>query len=257
MFPEKLTTPSDAGLAAGVGMVGDDLDARFTALQGSVDGDIAMAYAPVGAVTARTLGDIGAQLAWSTIKVPLSIAALRADGSAAQRSVTPAITESDNDAAQRLWSMLGTPEQAADAVQSVIREGGDAITEVPWEGADGPYVTGGQTQWELGQQAIFADHLPCMADTGNVVDLMRHIVPDERWGLAAIDGSASKGGWGPDDDGDYLVRQLAILPNGTGQTAITIAAAPHDGSFSSGISEVNTIAEWIRRNITLFPAGNC
>lgn len=50
-------------------------------------------------------GDDGAYPAWSTIKVPIAIAALRQDPSLSPDAAA-AIQYSDNDAAQRLWSAL-------------------------------------------------------------------------------------------------------------------------------------------------------
>jgi hypothetical protein len=72
-----------------------------------------------------TYGSWASGAAWSTLKVPLSIAALTANPDAATPIMQQAISQSDNAAADQLWSMLGDPQAAADAVEAVLTEGGD------------------------------------------------------------------------------------------------------------------------------------
>ena len=103
-----------------------------------------------------SLGDGRSGVAWSTIKVPLAIAALRSDRSRAKDLVVKAITESDNAASEQLWSRLGGPAEAARQVQGVIAEGGDTATVVESRRLRRGFTAFGQTQWTLLRQARFA-----------------------------------------------------------------------------------------------------
>lgn len=63
---------------------------------------------------------------------------------------------------------------------------------------------------------------------------------------------------GPDPDGSYLVRQLAVL--GTGPNApmgVALAAKPADGTFASGIVALNQLAEWVAANQAQCPSFPC
>ena len=63
--------------------------------------------------------------AWSTIKVPLVIAAMRKQNTGPVTApMTAAITESDNAAAESIWAGLGDPDNAATQVEAVLRETG-------------------------------------------------------------------------------------------------------------------------------------
>src|SRR4051794_29666211 len=95
----------------------------FAAYGAPLPGTVGLAYLPVGGKGVVTLGDWTRGVAWSTSKVPLAIAALRAAREAAEPYVTEAISRSDNAAAERLWSMLGPPAAAAVAVEAVLRGG--------------------------------------------------------------------------------------------------------------------------------------
>ena len=154
------------------------------------------------------------------------------------------ITQSDNTAAEELWSRLGDPAQAAQQVQTVIRDGGDASTVVESRRLRPGYTAFGQTQWSLGRQAQFAARLPGIPDASPVVDLMHSLAADHCWGLAAK-GFAAKGGWGPGAGGDYLVRQMAIVPIQAGHVGVALAAQVHDGVFETGIDVLNDLTDWL------------
>src|SRR6202022_3669780 len=81
------------------------LEASFDELAASVPATIGFAIASQGEVS--SLGRWRVGVAWSTIKVPLAIAALRSDRSHAQDLVIKAITESDNAARGGVWRELG------------------------------------------------------------------------------------------------------------------------------------------------------
>lgn len=220
-----------------------------TALEASFDQLSAAVPAEVGIAIARpdrtySLGRWWSGVAWSTIKVPLTIAALRCDWLRAKDLAVKAITESDNHASEQLWSGLGDPGEAARRVQGVIAEGGDTATVVESRRLRRGYTAFGQTQWTLQRQARFAAELPSIPDSSDVIDLMHHLSSDHRWGLAAK-GFAAKGGWGPGMQGDYLVRQFGIVPTPSGQWGVALAARVHDGVLETGVDVLNTMSEWV------------
>jgi hypothetical protein len=215
------------------------LETSFHRLSQRVPATVGVAIAAVDGTCLASLGAWSAGVAWSTIKVPLAIAALRA-GVGTRELVDDAITQSDNAAAEELWSQLGDPAAAARQVQAVI---GDTDTEVESRRLRPEYTAFGQTQWSLlGQR--FAARLPGIPDAAPVVDLMRTLCADHRWGLAAK-GFAAKGGWGPGTGGDYLVRQFAIVPTQAGHVGVAIAADAHDGVFETGVNVLGNLADWV------------
>jgi hypothetical protein len=217
----------------------------FERLAETVPATIGIAIARPGRAEVRSLGRWSAGVAWSTIKVPLAIAALRSDRSRAQGLVVKAITESDNPAAEALWSQLGEPLDAARQVQGIIRESGDTATLVQSQRIRPGFTAFGQTQWTLGGQARFAAQLPSISDADTVIDLMRHVVTGQRWGLAAK-GLAAKAGWGPSRDGDdYLVRQFGVFPTESGHVGVALAAEAHDGVFETGVDVLNGMTDWL------------
>lgn len=197
------------------------------------------------------LGPLQDGVAWSTMKVPISLAMLRQSGGRLDpetRSLMhAAITESDNAAAEQLWSALGEPRVAAEAVERVLADAGDASTRVQETVTRPGYTAFGQTLWPLDAQQRFIAALPCLPNSASLLALMREIAPDQSWGLGSSGlPAAFKGGWGPDPSGGYLVRQMGLLklPSG-GTVAVTMAARPADGSFAAGTAELTTMARWL------------
>jgi hypothetical protein len=210
---------------------------EFQDLASRLSADVGVAIASLGS-GAVSFGTWSTGVAWSTIKVPLVIAAMRA-GVGTDELVEPTIIHSDNATAEELWSRLG--ESAAQRVQSVMREAGDPATTVESRRLRAEYTPFGQTQWSLADQAQFAARLPQLPDASPVVDLMRGLTTDHRWGLAAK-GFAAKGGWGPGIDGGYLIRQFAIVSDDTG---VALAAEMPDGEHEAGVDIVNSLADWL------------
>ncbi|AEX41532.1 putative secreted protein [Corynebacterium diphtheriae 31A] len=84
------------------------LESIVTDTQNELGGAVGIAIAgPEGVLTAGTQAGVPA---WSTIKVPISIAALRANPGN-DVLMRQAITVSDNDAARALWDSLGSPRE--------------------------------------------------------------------------------------------------------------------------------------------------
>jgi hypothetical protein len=215
------------------------LENSFHELSESVPATIGVAVAAVDGTCLLSLGTWSTGVAWSTIKVPLAIAALRA-GVGSPELVVATIVQSDNAAAEVLWSGLGDPTDAARRVQAVID---DPTTVVESRRLRPEYTAFGQTQWSLVRQAEFAARLPLIPDASPVVDLMRNLCDDHRWGLAAKD-FAAKGGWGPGVSNGYLVRQFAIVPVEAGHIGVAMAADAQDGVFETGIDVLNELTDW-------------
>jgi hypothetical protein len=218
------------------------LEASFEQLSATVPADVGIAVARPDRT--YSLGRWSSGVAWSTIKVPLAIAALRNDRSRAQDLVVKAITESDNPASEQLWSQLGDPAHAARQVQAIVTECGDTATEVESRRLRRGFTAFGQTRWTLDRQARFAAQLPLIPDAAPVIDLMHQLTVAQRWGLAAK-GIAAKAGWGPGVHDDHLVRQFGIVPTHSGQWGVALAAQVHDGVFETGVEVTNMLSDWL------------
>lgn len=235
--------------------------AGFAALSKTLDGTVGITLVPVGGGQSLAAGDWHSGVAWSTIKVPLSIAAL---GEAAKAgtvdgnqltAISRAITMSDNESAEALWAELGDPASAAAKVESVLATSGDVSTTVESQVLRPEFSAFGQTQWSLNDQAQFAATLPCRTDAAEVLDFMGDVSPDQHWGLGVIPEARFKGGWGPDQDGGYLVRQFGIINSGTGQLAVALAAKPNSGTFADGTAMLDDIGTWIGTRAQELPIG--
>ncbi|MEV6213772.1 hypothetical protein [Nocardia sp. NPDC051833] len=258
------TTTSTAAVDPGAGGAGGNfsiavpgsLAGDFNVLQQGFRGSVGLAVMPVGGDKMVTFGNWSSGPAWSTIKVPLAIAALRNNASYATVA-TSAITASDNGAADTLWQSLGSGAAAATAVQNVLREGGDITTTVPTTRTRADASVYGQAEWTLADQVRFAAHLPCLPQSQRVVGLMQQIIPSHRWGLGAFGSAEFKGGWGPDPAGKYLVRQFGLIDSPTGRIAIAFAAQPDSGSFNDGMTMLDKMATLISGHLGELAGGHC
>ncbi|HEY3995806.1 MAG TPA: hypothetical protein VGM40_07580 [Mycobacterium sp.] len=219
------------------------LETSFEELSGTVPATIGIAIASAREGPVASFGAWSTGVAWSTIKVPLAIATLRA-GVGSRELVADAIVQSDNAAAEELWLQLGNPAEAARQVRAVIQDAGDTTTMVESRRLRPDYTAFGQTQWSLARQAQFAAQLPDIPDASGIVDLMGDLCADHCWGLAAK-GFAAKGGWGPGTADDYLVRQFAIVPIEAGHVGVAVAAQAHDGVFETGVDVLAKLADWL------------
>lgn len=235
-----------------------ELSASFAELEQSVAADIGLTVGPLGASgNVQSYGQWSSGPAWSTSKIPLVMAAIREqDTSTPSPAMQAAITESDNQAAERIWESLGDPPEAAQKVEAVLRETGDP-TVVQSQRIRSEYTAFGQTIWPLADQEHFLSQAACDARNTPVLQLMRHIEPSQRWGLGTLDGTEFKGGWGPSTAGKYLVRQFGLISTPDGGLAVALAAQPASGSFDDGIAVLNSIAKWISLHLQQLPAGNC
>ncbi|BBZ27455.1 hypothetical protein MMAD_17500 [Mycolicibacterium madagascariense] len=235
------------------------LAADFAALSPTLNARVGVVIHAVGSAPDDPiiLGDWQSGVAWSTSKVPLVVAALRLqDSSEITEAMTKAITESDNAAAESIWEGLGDPTQAAEQVQGVLRQYGDP-TIVQSTKVRPEYTAFGQTVWPLVDQNHFMAGAMCDPNNSQVIDLMGRVEDDQRWGLGSIAGAKFKGGWGPAPSGNYLVRQMGVIPTPGGFTAITIAAEPNSGSFADGTEVLTRVAQWLGEHLADLPAAQC
>lgn len=228
-----------------------DLEEVLRAHEGS---EVSVALAPVGSsARPQVVGDAPPLVAWSTIKVPLALAALRA-GHEAPEDTTAALTASDNAAAQRLWESLGSGTAASDAVERELRRGGDTRTEVPAEVTVPGYSAFGQSTWRLADQATFVAALPCLRGAAPVTEAMASVVGGQQWGLGGIVEARLKGGWGPTPEG-YVVRQLGIVPGAKGGTAAAVQV--RTGTHAQGTAIMDEVAVVIEQHRKGLPVGSC
>ena len=148
------------------------------------------------------VGDKGKGPVWSTIKVPIAIAALK-DG-ADKSLVDLAIKESDNDAAYSLWSQVQWHEGSADkAVEELLEDYGSH--------ADIHDTSFGYSTWSLKDQAVFGAELPCIEEADYVHKVLKDIVSWQKIGLSKEERTRAKSGWGLDEDeNEYTYRQFGV-----------------------------------------------
>lgn len=216
----------------------------------NVDVPYSLAYLDNGSVV--TGGDLETTVAWSTSKVPVAVAALRAvedgsslsDAATVQGNVTSAITASDNAAAEALWASLGDPVTAGAKVEDVLREGGDESTTVQTRVVRDGFTSFGQTLWSAADQVRFADGLSCLAGAQPVLTAMGQISAGQDYGLGRIPDARYKGGWGPDASGSYQVRQFGLVPGADGTPVpVAVAVTSPDGSYESGSAALSEIVD--------------
>ena len=197
-------------------------------------------------------GDTTGFAAWSTIKVPIAIAALKEHPEMAGQAST-AIMVSDNDAAMALWDSV-SPE----AVEAVLAEGGTPVP-VQRERIRPEFSPFGQTVWSVAEQARFASNLQCVTGSEPVLSLMGGITVDQSYGLGTLPGARFKGGWGPSSsNGAYEVRQFGLVHDSVGRNvAVAIAVTAGDGSYESGQAMATQLAAQIAGALESAPAANC
>jgi hypothetical protein len=243
------SAPSDARMT---------LAAEFTELEQRLHATMGLVVSAVGANPQQlVLGEWASGPAWSTIKVPLIIAALGEEHPPViTDSMRAAITESDNAAAESIWEKLGDPVTAAHKVEDVLSKYGDPTT-VQWRKVRPEFTAFGQTIWSLTNQARFTAGAVCDPANASVFQLMGQVVTDQRWGLGLIPNTRFKGGWGPSPTGSYLVRQLGVLEMPTGLTTVAVATQPASGLFADGTEELTEASKWLTQHLAALPVGRC
>lgn len=213
-------------------------------LEAEYGGTVGIAIAGPGSV--MSWGDNTPQAAWSTIKVPISIAAYEEDPEFAEELAPDALTISDNDAAWTLWE--GLSEGAVDRVLYDANVGMENSVQEPL----------GAMEFTVSQQATLAANLPCIDGAQRVLELMGEITEEQAYGLGRIEGAEFKGGWGDDEDGNYLVRQLGLLPHPNGgQIAVALVVAPESGGYDDAQAMADEIAARVDAVREALPVVRC
>lgn len=185
----------------------------------------------------RSTGSLKTAPAWSTIKVPLVLAA--ASGSASDKRA--AIRASDNEAAERLWASLGRNDvHRAGKLTQQLRRGGDRRTIVPTTPLMPPWSVFGQTPWAAADQLRYLLGLSALPDADALLEDMRHLDAQQQWGIADRTRPVAKGGWGPMRHGGYLVRQFGWFE--VSGVKLPVAMAVEAGSFGEGTQVLTTLA---------------
>jgi len=235
----------------------------FSQLAAQLGGSVGLAYTGASGAATTQLGSWRTGPGWSTVKVPLAVAAIaKAHGqpdAGVQSLMRRSITASDNAAAEQLWASLGEPLTAAAQVQAVLRSGGDGETRVQSQRVRPGFSAFGQTTWSLTNQASFMAALPCIKYSDEVLRLMGDVEAGQRWGIGAVGLPAQfKGGWGPGLGGGYLVRQMGIVTLADGsRIGLAIASEPADGRFETGTANLTALARWAVANIKTKGSGGC
>lgn len=204
-------------------------------------GSAAIAYSDGNTVT--VVGDNRALESYSTIKVPLAIAALRANPGNYDRA-RAAVTYSDNASTTAMWNSL-----PAGTVDGVIREG-NSRTAVPTNG------WWGNTLWSTSEQAKFVANMPCIAGSQRVDAMMGQVIAEQRWGIGAIPGTHFKSGWA-ERNGRWHIRQMGRIPTANGDAAVAVTAVPGNGSYADALAMTNELAAAIRAQVNRLPVARC
>lgn len=264
----KHPSSSGTGGEPGGGTLTGDAEHSFQQLAASVPGGLEIAVQPLGSGARQVLGSDEPAHGWSTTKVPVLVALLRARGAAGLSSeeqawARSAITESSNESVLSLFGDLerlkGGLTGASAYMESVLQAGGDSETGVPTAPPPaGAVTTFGQTEWSPGEAVKFFRALAvgCLLppdQTSYVLELMESIVSSESWGLgsAGFSSVAFKGGWGP-EGGGYLVRQSGIVsPGSSGGAAVAIVT--HAPDFGTGTQTLSRAASWLKQHLIVSP----
>lgn len=188
-----------------------------------------------------TAGDNAAFPAFSTMKVPVSIAALR-QSPVFYPDAIAAVTFSDNPAAHRMFDAVPAGEVAA-----VIEQAGSRTSL--------PAAYQMSTAWTTSDMAQFASGLRCVPGHEPVLEMMGRIVPEQRWGLGRIDGARFKGGWNEYQDG-HVARQFGLIPSPNGDIAVAITAYSPNG-YQGSFRALDELADGVARLRPSLPTARC
>lgn len=244
--PRSVEETSAQG-AKGAGQASDyDLNAALRNVINEVESEYKEYDIQAGVAVADSAGVVQAGLpgeepTWSTVKVPIAIAALR-DG-ASPDLVDLAIKESDNDAAYALWSHVQWDEgDASSALKELLGDyGSTGELEEPF----------GYSRWLLKDQAVFGSHLPCIPEAEYVYEAMDEIVAWQDNGLDKLPNTRAKGGWGlSEEDNGYTHRQVGVRDTNGGSVGLAIEVTMPGESADKAISALNVLASGVDRSVT-------
>jgi beta-lactamase class A len=174
--------------------------------------------------------------------------ARRARLSPAQRAVAQAMIEiSDNDAAQSLWDQEGGSAAVGAFDQ---RAGIDDTTPNPdhW----GLTWTTASDQVDLLRRVMLPNAVLDLASRAYEYELMRHVIPSQRWGVAAGLGpgaaAALKNGWLPLTPADWQVNSIGSIA-GSGRHYLLAVLTNRDPTEAYGIATIEHISATVWRTL--------
>ena len=215
------------------------LDALIRDVQSRHQGRVTVAVA--GAGVQLTAGDNRPEPAFSTMKVPLAIGALRKSPTS-YLDAEIAVTRSDNPAAHRMF-----PQVSGAELDGIIAEAGSRTTN-----SAGYQMA---TLWTTSDQAAFASGLRCVNGHEPVLGMMGRVVDYQRWGLGQIPGAKFKGGWNDHENG-HLARQFGLIPGPNGDIAVAITAYSPAG-YQESFAMLNELADGVARISGTLPTSRC
>ena len=229
--PSSAAASAPPAEAAGLNL--DGLDEKIAAIEEKTNTQTS--FSLFDGTTSTNSGSGGALPAWSTIKVPIALAAWEhcADKNFVLNQTTAAIEWSDNDAAYALWRCLGSDAEASQIVGEEIAKSGVSVHVEP---------AFGTTVWPVPAQARYALHLASVPDDNPVISEMSKIYPEHSYGLGTIADVPFKGGWSDDADASYHARQLGFFTVDGVDYGVAIAARSLLGSAQDCQAALSEIA---------------
>ncbi|MDY3127359.1 MAG: hypothetical protein SOW59_04415 [Corynebacterium sp.] len=190
-----------------------------------------VSLAVVGRDAEFTGGEEGREQAWSTIKVPIAVAA--AQQGASEELIDATIKESDNNAAYMLWLEV---EQAKGSAETTVAE---LLGEVGSSADITPAF--GESVWPVLDQARFGAALSCIDGAEPIYQAMDDVVDWQSWGLSNEKNVRAKGGWGFDEDtGQYTARQLGVLKLPRGDVGLAVSVSWIAEDWADIVSKVDS-----------------
>ena len=117
------------------------------------------------------------------------------------------------------------------------------------------YSAFGQTDWSLVNQSRFFSAAACDSRSDPVLALMGEVAPDQLMGARRDPRDQVQGWLGTVLSGEYLVRQIALMPTPSGLSAVAVAAQPNSGSYDDGIANLTEAANWLMEHNGRCPPG--
>ena len=184
-------------------------------------------------------GTVATLPSWSTIKVPIALAAQEhcdVSDEALHTLIKAAIEWSDNDSASTLLDCVGTEH-----VEEEVAEAGASIN------ANAAF---GRSEWPLASAARYGWYLSTRDEDNEVIVAMYNVVDEQQWGLGAFDNAAFKGGWSGDRrDGSWHSRQFGFVPVDDTALGVAIAARSPDGSDTDTIEALDQLTAALAKQL--------
>ena len=151
------------------------------------------------------------------------------------------IEDSDDDAATSLWNEIG----GAPAISRYDDLVGLGATVPNTEGYWGETMTTALDQVELLKRLVFANPVLDDASRAYELDLMRHVIPLDSWGITTGPTSttlvAVKNGWVPIVSGNWQINSIGYV-TGDGRSYVLAVLTNENPSEYNGIETIDGIS---------------